>query len=585
MKRKSISKDLSIVFVGLLCIPLFIPTTFNTTVLSSENNPMAHTINSHNNSLSELHRFPEGYLGKSFISEPCETAAVQNPIKEKPINPLPLNGGPMDSPWPMYSHDVRHTGLSPYSTVENPLTEKWRFLLSWDSFYSGPILDCSGTIICGADVLYGIYPNGTEKWRYNPGRTIESTPIDENGVIYFGTIWGQPNYLHAIYSNNGTQKWVYAVGNSITSSPAIGSDGTIYFADWSGYVRAVSPNGTQKWAYHTGDVITSSPAIGNDGTIYIGSHDDYVYAFYPNGTVKWQYQTGNWVHASPTIGSDGTIYIGSDDGYLYALNPENGSMIWRCNIGYTWCSPTLGPDGTIYLGVWEMKFYAIYPNGTIKWTYNAPGRIWFGSSATVSSDGTIFFGTTKQDGGSGALIALNPDGTERFKNTYGYFATSPAIGDDGTVYAASFNYAGMIGHLHAFGSLDPNAPIAPTITGQTNGKIKKTYTYTFTSTSPLENNIYYLVDWGDGTTTDWLGPYNSSETIALNHSWEKKGTYVIKARAKDTDNLWGPWGTLSVNMPCSYDKPVMNFLERVLERYPHAFPILRYILSQCKTFF
>jgi hypothetical protein len=232
-----------------------------------------------------------------------------------------------------------------------------------------------------------------------------------------------------------------------------------------------------------------------------------------------------------------------------------------------------------------MKFYAIYPNGTIKWTYNAPGRIWFGSSATVSSDGTIFFGTTQQDGGSGALIALNPDGTERFKNTYGYFATSPAIGEDGTVYAASFDYAGMIGHLHAFGSLNSNAPIAPIITGETNGKIKKTYTYTFTSTSPLENNIYYLVDWGDGTTTDWLGPYNSDETLTLNHSWTNKGTYIINARAKDTDNLWGPWGTLSVNMPCSYDKPIMNFLEKILERFPHAFPILRYILGQYKTFF
>lgn len=457
MKRKSISKDLSIVFVGFLCIPLFIATTFNTTVLSSGNNPIAHDINDHNNSLSELHRFPEGYLGKSFISEPCETTDIPNSVKEKSANPVPLNGEPMDSPWPMYSHDVRHTGLSPYSTADNPLTEKWRFPLSWSSFYAGFILDTNGVIYGGSAYIYAIYSNGTMKWAYPTYDIIESTPaIDENGVIYIGTIWGMPNYLHAIYSNNGTLKWIYPVGsNDIDSSPVIGADGTIYFADWSGYVHAVNPNGTRKWIYHTNNVVTSSPAIGNDGTIYIGSHDDYVYAFYPNGTVKWQYQTGNWVHASPAIGSDGTIYIGSDDGYLYALNPENGSMIWQSSIGSSWCSPTLGPDGTIYLGVWEMKFYAIYPNGTIKWTYNAPGRIWFGSSATVSSDGTIFFGTTEQDGGSGTLIALNPDGTERFQNNYGYYATSPAIGEDGTVYAATFNHEEHNGYLHAFGSGEP----------------------------------------------------------------------------------------------------------------------------------
>jgi PQQ-like domain len=270
-----------------------------------------------------------------------------------------------------------------------------------------------------------------------------------------------------------------------------------------------------------------------------------VYAFYTNGTLKWRFQTGNWVHASPTI----------------------------------------GPDGTIYLGTWQMNFYAIRPNGTIKWTYNAPGRIWFGSSASVSSDGTIFFGTTTQDGGSGVLVALNPDGTERFKNYYGFYATSPAIGEDGTVYAASFNYVDDNGQLHAFGQIDSNAPTAPTITGQANGKIKKTYTYTFTSTSPLGNNISYLVDWGDGTTTDWLGPYTSGKTLTLNHSWAKKGTYSIKARAKDTHNNWGPWGELKVTMPSSYTILNHPLIDWLCERFPHAFPILRYILNQCKTFF
>jgi outer membrane protein assembly factor BamB len=573
MKRKAISRDLSVVFVGLFLIPLFTPMTTH------------YDINTSTNDAYVNHRYPEGYQEKNPIIKQYSTTEQPNAIqKESPIISETYSKGPMDSPWPLYSHDVHHTGLSPYSTSDNPLVEKWRFPLYFCNFYGGFIIDTDGMIYGASNYMYSIYPNGTEKWRYYVG-VIESTPaIDENGILYIGTIWGMPNYLHAIYSNNGTQKWTYLVGNHITSSPAIGADGTIYFGDWNGYVHAVNPDGTQKWIYHTGNVITSSPAIGNDGTIYIGSHDDNVYAFYPNGTAKWRFQTGAWVHSSPTIGPDGTIYIGSDDSYLYALNPENGSMIWRCHIGYTWCSPTLGPDGTLYLGVWEMKFYAIYPNGTIKWTYNAPGRIWFGSSATVSSDGTIFFGTTTQDGGSGALVALNPDGTERFQDNYGFYATSPAIGEDGTVYAASFDYNGMTGMLHAFGPLDPNAPVAPTITGQTNGKIKKTYVYTFTSTSPLGHNISYLIDWGDGTTTDWLGPYTSGEPLTLNHSWSKKGTYVIKARAKDTENRWGPWGTLSVTMPYSYNLPFMNFLESVLERFPHAFPILRYILSQYKTF-
>jgi len=470
----------------------------------------------------DAHRFPQGYQEKSFSSEPYETPEIQSPLKEEPANSVPLNGGPMDSPWPMYSHDVRHTGLSPYSTADNPLTEKWRFPLSYDNFYAGFILDGNGTIYGASYYIYGIYPNGTEKWRYYIGES-ESTPaIDENGVLYIGTIWGWTNYLHAIYSNNGTQKWQYPVGNDIDSSPAIGSDGTIYFGDWSGNVHAVNPNGTRKWMYHTGDVITSSPAIGDDGTIYIGSHDDYVYAFYPNGTVKWRFNTGNWVHASPTIGPDGMIYIGCDTGYLYALYPNNGTMKWRCMVGGTWASPSRGADGTFYVGTWDMRFYAVNPNGTIKWTYNAPGRIWFGSSATVSSDGTIYFGTTTQDGGSGALIALNPDGTERFRDTYGYYATSPAIGEDGTVYAASFNYAGHSGHLHAFG----RGPLHVDAGGPYSAYAGEPFT--------VSENIYggsppYTCLWtfGDGTTSTDRHP---------SHTYMNIGQYNITFTVIDSEH-------------------------------------------------
>jgi outer membrane protein assembly factor BamB len=486
-----------------------------------------------------IHRYPEGYSNPTSVNVQSNLiSSVQNQHMTGTIQSMSSNGGPIDSPWPMYSHDVHHTGLSPYSTTDNPLVEIWRFPLSTDCFYAGFILDSDGTIYGGSAYIYAINSNGTMKWAYPTNDIIESTPaIDENGIIYIGTIWGMPNYLHAIYSNNGTLKWLYSVGsNSITSSPAIGFDGTIYFADWSGFVHAVYPNGTMKWKYYAGNVVTSSPAIGDDGMIYIGSHDDNVYAFYPNGTVKWRYQTGSWVHASPTIGSDGTIYIGSDDRYLYALNPEDGSIIWRCNIGYTWCSPTIGPDGTLYLGVWEMKFYAISPNGTIKWTYNAPGRIWFGSSATVSSDGTIYFGTTTQDGGSGALIALNSDGTERFKDNFGFYATSPAIGADGTVYAPSFNYASMTGQLHAFG----RGPLKADAGGPYSGLVNKTISFSGTIYGGIPPYTV-LWDFGDGGHSTQLNPY---------HTYTLVGNYTAILTVTDSEgNQSSDTATVTITYP------------------------------------
>ena len=35
-------------------------------------------------------------------------------------------------------------------------------------------------------------------------------------------------------------------------------------------------------------------------------------------------------------------------------------------------------------------------------------------------------------------------------------------------------------------------------------------------------------------TTGWLGSFNFGETQILTHSWSEKGTYTVKAKARDT---------------------------------------------------
>lgn len=92
-------------------------------------------------------------------------------------------------------------------------------------------------------------------------------------------------------------------------------------------------------------------------------------------------------------------------------------------------------------------------------------------------------------------------------------------------------------------------PEKPQITGQTNGTVGDTYTYTFSSTDPDGDNVYYYIDWGDGTNTSWFGPFASGVPQQKDHSWSKKGTYTIMIIAKDTKGLESPWGTLKVTMP------------------------------------
>ena len=266
------------------------------------------------------------------------------------------SGGPMNSPWPMLSHDGFHSGRSQYSTANNTGTELWQ--IYGGEIWSSAVIDKNGTIYfgtLGSDYhFYAIYPNGKIKWKFQTSDQIWSTPaIAEDGTIYTGT-WG--GYFTAIWPN-GKQKWLF--DESFSYSPAIAPDGTIYFGsdhNEKGPVYALNPNGTLKWVYITNFTVLGCPAIGSDGTIYIGSGDNYLYALNPNGTLRWRYQTGDYIKGSASIAPGGTIYVPSFDGYLYALNP-NGTLYWRAWTGGSIAAAgvALGADGTIYVGTEKLR--------------------------------------------------------------------------------------------------------------------------------------------------------------------------------------------------------------------------------------
>ena len=115
------------------------------------------------------------------------------------------------------------------------------------------------------------------------------------------------------------------------------------------------------------------------------------------------------------------------------------------------------------------------------------------------------------------------------------------------------------------------------ISGITNGNPNIEYQYNFSAIDPDEDGIYYYIEWGDGTNTDWLGPYASGEKIIKNHSWNKKGIYMIKAVAKDINGLQGKYGTMTVTIPRSVSKNII--LNLLMERFPHIFKMIKFLLS------
>jgi len=115
----------------------------------------------------------------------------------------------------------------------------------------------------------------------------------------------------------------------------------------------------------------------------------------------------------------------------------------------------------------------------------------------------------------------------------------------------------------------PNPPEDPTITGPTDLKPNKDYTYKISTTEPDGEQVYFYIDWGDGSTVDWDGPYNSDEEVSYQHRWTTKSTFTIKVKAKDTNDLESGFTTLKV---CT---PRTRMLPKLLDYFPNAFPFLR----------
>ena len=103
-------------------------------------------------------------------------------------------------------------------------------------------------------------------------------------------------------------------GDYIIGRPAVGADGTIYTADVTNHLYALTPQGGVKWIFNPGlGNVVQPVSVGLDGTIYYANLDD-VYAVNPDGSLKWVFSSGGqYIFAGPTAGPDGNIYAASNN--------------------------------------------------------------------------------------------------------------------------------------------------------------------------------------------------------------------------------------------------------------------------------
>jgi hypothetical protein len=132
-------------------------------------------------------------------------------------------------------------------------------------------------------------------------------------------------------------------------------------------------------------------------------------------------------------------------------------------------------------------------------------------------------------------------------------------------------------------SQPPSKPEKPD--GPLSGKIGNEYTYNTSTTDPDGDNVYYKFDWGDGSYSEWSGPYDSGEKISLSHTWDKQGNFNVKVISKDTHGVLSNWSDpLSISMPKSKESTIFSNYHFILNRIIAIIHTLKNIIFSKTSF-
>jgi hypothetical protein len=495
---------------------------------------------------------------------------------------------------------------------------------SYDEGYSVQQTSDGGYIITGATSSFGagnwdvwlikIDSTGGEQWNrtfggssYDRGSSVQQT--SDGGYIISGATYsyglGEFDVWLVKTDSNGNEVWNSTFGGSSVDwgySAQQTNDGGYII---SGYTDSYGAGNSDVWLVKTdsnGNEVWNSTFGG---------------VKYDRGFSVQQTSDGGYIVTGYTVSYDADD-TGCD---IFLIKTDlNGIEEWykifggtgisnKFDIGYSVQQTSDG--GYIIIGDTEIYFIAesdvwlikTDPSGNEEWN-----RIFGGSgsdrgrSVKETSDGGYVITGWAASYGAGDpdvwLIKTASNGNEEWEDTYGFAENSSDWGysvqqtnDGGYIIAGatmpdgwkisdsspSYREEGTdVWLIKTAGENHP--PNTPTITGQETGKVGQRYNYTFNAIDPDGNDVYYFIDWGDTTNSSWIGPFPSGNEIIKSHTWSKKGTYTIKAKAKDVHGDESDWKTLSVIMPCSDNIPLIQFWERLLDRFPNAFPILRHLL-------
>ncbi|MDF0593836.1 C25 family cysteine peptidase [Methanotrichaceae archaeon M04Ac] len=423
-------------------------------------------------------------------------------------DPRPFESGEGDVPmkmcWPRYSEDSHREAPTDYFYAD--LTGNWdrnanQIYGEWVDFTASGGVDLTAEVYVGRIPVYDA--------GYSTLDAILQKIIDYETSLSTG--WRKSALLPMSFLDGG----VY--GYSATDYGALGEEMKVKFLDGAGFsCYRMYQQGSGACGVNSA-YSSEAELRGGTGVRDRWAGDDY-------GIVSWAGH-GSPVHtevgySKPAVCYDGALFVSS---YASSLNDLRPSFVYHGS-----CS-NAHPETKDNVAYSVLKKGGISTLGSTRvcWYYLGES---FGGFEGSPSVGGIGFGYVKRIvqelPGADALYQLKqtiyPSGSAMLMNWYDFnLYGDPALNI----------------RLEVPNS-PPETPDRPV--GPNSGKIGLLYSYSAVSDDPDGDQLRYVFDWGDATTSQ-TGFVDSGTTGSLTHLWNVEGVYNIRVRAEDVRGATSEW--------------------------------------------
>ncbi len=275
--------------------------------------------------------------------------------------------------------------LSPRDALAEAPQPVWQFETR-SALASKPVVG-SDTLVLGATTTNKIHAidtsDGTERWEFETGGSVQAAGAIEDGVVYIGSFDGS---MYAIDVVSGRLIWEAPVGAEVTGGSLVDGDRVFVGADDGAFVALDRTTGEELWRQDTGNEwgtkLNSNPQMAElEGVpvVIVGSTNGTLFAFDPatgdeqlsvsleggiwfstplvldreddTGQEVWigtstegggflnrivldtavvtTFSTGGGVGTKPVLTNDGLIVVGNDVGELFAVDRVSMGEVWR----------------------------------------------------------------------------------------------------------------------------------------------------------------------------------------------------------------------------------------------------------------